>query len=124
MLVIAVASMAVREPMANEISFLYPLSAHLHDRLRVRATKERGHIISFVVQYEALIAEQWHPIVRDDTSHGVAHKDTLHPDGREDKQPLPFPGDNIAFTFAIQDLKASWRWYRGGYERDMHHDQG
>ncbi len=49
--------------MANEISFLVPLSPQLQDRLRVRATKERGIVISFVVQYEALIADQWHPIV-------------------------------------------------------------
>jgi hypothetical protein len=110
--------------MANEISFLYSLSTQLQDRLRVRATKEGGRIIRFVVQYEALIAGQWHPIVRYDTSHGFAHKDTLHPDGREDKQPLPFPSYNVAFTFAVQDLKASWHWYRTGYEREMYHDSG
>lgn len=80
--------------MANEINFLVPLSPQLQDRLRVRATKERGFIISFVVQYEALIAGQWYPIVRYDTSHGFSHKDTLHPSGREDKQPLPFPTYN------------------------------
>ena len=110
--------------MANEISFLIPLSPQLQDRLRVRATQERGIVISFVVQYEALIADQWHAIVRYDTSHGFSHKDTMHPDGREDKQPLPLPTYNITFTFAIQDLKASWRWYREGYEREMQHDPG
>lgn len=110
--------------MPNEISFLYSLSPQLLDRLRVRATKERGDISSFVVQYEAIIADQWHPIVRYDTSHGFSHKDTLHFDGREDKQPLPFPSYNIAFTFAIQDLKASWHWYRVGFEREIQDDQG
>lgn len=107
--------------MANEINFLYPLSPQLQDRLRVRAIKEQGNITSFVVQYEALIADQWRPIVRYDTSHGFFHKDTLHPDGREDKQPLPFP-NKVAFTFAIQDLKATWRWYRAGYEKEIRHD--
>jgi hypothetical protein len=110
--------------MANEIGFLYPLSPELRDRLRVRATKEYGSISSFVVQYEALLEDQWHPIVRYDTSHGFSHKDTLHPDGREDKQPLAFPSYNIAFTFAIQDLKASWQWYRTGHEREIADDPG
>jgi hypothetical protein len=110
--------------MANEISFLIPLSPQLQDRLRVRATKEGGIVISFVVQYEALIAAQWHPIVRYDTSYGFSHKVTMHPDGREDKQPLALPTYNITFTFAIEDLKASCRWYREGYERGIQHDPG
>jgi len=37
----------------------------------------------------------------------------------QEKQPLYFPDLNIAFTFAIQDLKISWRWYRMAYEKEM-----
>lgn len=103
----------------NEIEFVYPLSVDLEDRLRVKATKIRGKIVSFVVQYEALIQQRWRAIVRYDTAHRFAHKDILHPDGSVDKQPLDFPSLNLAFTFAIQDLKSLWRWYRYGYEKEL-----
>ena len=103
----------------NEIEFLYPLSPELEDRLRVKATKIRGRVVSFVVQYEAFIQGQWRAIVRYDNAHRFAHKDILHPDGSADKQPLDFASLNLAFTFAIQDLKSLWRWYRYGYEKEM-----
>ena len=102
----------------NEIEFVYPLSLDLEDRLRIRATKTRGRIVSFVVQYEALIQGEWKAIVRYDTAHRFAHKDILHPDGSADKQPINFPNLNLAFTFAVQDLKSLWRWYRYGYEKN------
>ena len=103
----------------NEIDFVYPLSPDLEDRLRVQATKIRGKIVSFVVQYEALIQGKWRAIVRYDTAHRFAHKDILHPDRSVDKQPLNFPSLNLAFTFAIQDLKSLWPWYRYGYEKEL-----
>jgi len=103
----------------NEIEFVYPLSLDLEDRLRIRATKTRGRIVSFVVQYEALIQGEWKPIVRYDSAHRFAHKDILHSDGSADKQPLNFPNLNLAFTFAVQDLKSLWRWYRYGYEKEL-----
>jgi hypothetical protein len=103
----------------NEIEFVYPLSPELEDRLRVRATKTRGRVVSFAVQYEALIEGQWRAIVRYDTAHRFAHKDILHPNGSVDKQPLDFPSLTLAFTFAIQDLKSLWRWYRYGYEKEL-----
>jgi hypothetical protein len=49
---------AVRGLMANDISFLYPLSPELQDRLSVRATKKQWNISNVVVQYEALIANR------------------------------------------------------------------
>lgn len=33
----------------NEIEFVYPLSSDQEDRLRIRAAKFRGRIVSFVV---------------------------------------------------------------------------
>jgi hypothetical protein len=72
-----------------------------------------------VAQYEALIRDEWRPIVRYDTSHGFAHKDIIHYDGDQEKPPLCFPDLSIAFTFAIQDLKISWRWYRIAYTKEM-----
>ena len=39
--------------------------------------------------------------------------------GDQEKQPLYFPDFNIAFTYAIQELKILWRWYRMAYEKEM-----
>jgi len=105
--------------MRKEISFIYSLSPDLRDRLRVHATKEKGKITGFIVQYEVLTKGNWHPIVRYDTSHGFTHRDIIHYDGRKEKQPLYFPNYDLAFTFAVQDLKSLWRWYRTGFEREM-----
>ncbi len=105
--------------MKKDISFLYPLSSDLDDRLRVMAAKKKGGISNFVVQYEAMIKGEWHEIVRYDTRHGFAHKDIIHADGKKDKQPLYFPNYNLAFTFAINDIKTLWRWYRYGYEKEV-----
>jgi len=105
--------------MGKDISFIYSLSPELGDRLRVNAKKDRDKITGFVVQYEALIKNKWYPIVRYDTSHGFAHRDIIHYNGRKEKQPLYFLDFNLAFTFAIQDLKSLWRWYRIGFEREV-----
>jgi hypothetical protein len=101
------------------MEFFFPLSEELEDRLRVDAKKQKGKIVRFVVQYEALIKNEWRAIVRYDTSHGFAHKDIIHSSGEADKQPLHFQDFNMAFTFAIQDLKTSWKWYRMAYEREI-----
>lgn len=94
------------------------MSEELEDRLRVSALKRRGEIVKFVVQYEALIESEWRPIIRYDTSHGFAHKDIIHYNGEQEKQPLYFPNLNMALTFAIQELKISWRWYRMAFEEE------
>lgn len=38
----------------NEIEYELFLSSDMKDRLRVRALKDKGEILQFVVQYEAL----------------------------------------------------------------------
>lgn len=103
----------------GEVEFIFRLSEENEDRMRVEAVKEKGIILSFVVQYEALINKRWRPVIRYDTSHGFAHKDILHPNGKKDKQPLFFHDFNTAFTFAVDDLKTTWRWYRHGYEMEI-----
>ncbi|MBI5191288.1 MAG: hypothetical protein HZA22_11545 [Nitrospirae bacterium] len=105
--------------MSPEFEFLNSLSEEGGDRIRVEAFKERGYIAGFVVQYEAFIKGRWRVVVRYDTHHGFAHKDILHPNGRKEKQPLPYQDYNAAFTFAVNDIKTLWRWYRHGYEMEM-----
>ncbi|MBI4685972.1 MAG: hypothetical protein HY755_12370 [Nitrospirae bacterium] len=108
----------------REIKFFFTLSDSAEDRIRINAVKDRGKILKFVVQYESLIKNKWHPIVRYDNSHGFAHKDIIHPSGLREKQPLYFQTFSAAFTFAIQDLKISWRWYRAAYEKELNNEEG
>jgi len=96
----------------NEIEFIYPLSPEVQDRLRVRATKVRGRIVSFVVQYEAFIQDRWRAVVRYDTAHGFAHRDLYNARGRSMKIHLFVRDYNQALSFAELDLKAHWRIYR------------
>jgi hypothetical protein len=90
----------------------------------VRALVVEGIVTGFVVQYEALIENEWRPVVRYDTAHGFAHRDLLHPGGDTEKQPLYLPSLNLALTFAIQDLKMLWTRYRAGYEGELRHEKG
>lgn len=101
----------------QEIEYLIYLTAESTDRLRVYAQKEKSAILEFVVQYEALILEEWQPIVRYDTAHGFTHKDIIKADGETIKQPLFFETYNLAFTYATIDLKANWKKYRENFER-------
>jgi hypothetical protein len=101
----------------HEIEYLIYLTAESTDRLRVYAQKEKGTILEFVVQYEALILGEWQPIVRYDTAHGFAHKDMMKADGGTIKQPLFFETYNLAFTYATIDLKINWKKYREDFER-------
>jgi hypothetical protein len=103
----------------QEIEYLMYLTADSTDRLRVYAQKEKGEIMEFVVQYEAMISDMWQPIVRYDTAHGFAHKDMMGPGGETKKQPLFFETYNLAFTFATIDLKANWRQYRDNFEKEI-----
>ena len=101
----------------QEIEYIFYLTSESTDRLRVFARKEKGLITEFVVQYEAMIAGQWQPIVRYDTAHGFAHKDIIRPDGQKIKQPLYFETYNLAFTYATIDIKANWKRYREEFEQ-------
>ncbi|KKK53372.1 hypothetical protein LCGC14_3095440, partial [marine sediment metagenome] len=56
----------------QEIEYILFLSSEMKDRLRVSAQKQRGEILEFTVQYEALIRDEWRPVVRYDTTHGFA----------------------------------------------------
>lgn len=106
--------------MQRTLDYVYLLSPEATDRLRVRAQRIGPDVVSFVVQYEAYLDSRWHPIVRFDTAHGFAHRDLLHPDGRVDKDPLPWETYNIALTFATHELKANWQQYRQRYAEELH----
>jgi hypothetical protein len=74
-----------------------------------------------VVQYEAAFDERWHAIVRYDTAHGFPHRDLLHPRKATEKRPMMQTTLNLAFSFAIQDIRQLWETYRAEYERELGH---
>lgn len=92
------------------VEYLAPLGTD--GRRRVRHIRVRGRVVEFLVQYEVQVAGEWYPVVRYDTAHGFAHKDTLHPARAADKEALPFTDYNLALTYAENDLRENWEKYR------------
>ncbi len=82
------------------------------DRYRHLHFQEKGKIVFFRVQYETKIDDKWHPVVRYDTAHGFAHRDLLTLSGPVKKTPLFNQDYNDALTFAENDLKSNWQYYK------------
>ncbi len=75
--------------------------------------------MSFAVQYEAFLRNEWHHVIRFDTAHGFAHRDRMYPNGEVKKVPLPYWDYNEALTFAERDIKSNWETYREQFEKEM-----
>lgn len=82
------------------------------DRYRHLHIKERGKIVFFRSQCETEINDVWHPVVRYDTAHGFAHRDLMSLKGSVKKTPLFNQDYNDALTFAENDLKSNWKYYK------------
>jgi hypothetical protein len=79
-------------------------------------------VLRFTVQLEILREGVGVPVARYDNAHGFCHRDTLHPDGTQDKTPV-FVGDvNDTFTYAIEDFRANWRSQRDRFLEEASHD--
>lgn len=99
--------------------FTKGLSPDGEDRLRIRMTVKKGKVIDVVVQYESKIKERWYPIVRYDCSHGFFHRDLLNPKGEEIKQSISIQNLRDALTYAEQDIKDRWEWYKENFKKGM-----
>ena len=89
--------------------------APLEARIRCAYQRQGKQVSRFSVQLEILHRENWQPVVRYDTAHGFCHRDTLHPDGTQDKTRV-FVGDvNETFTYAIEELRANWKAQRARF---------
>lgn len=97
----------------------YVVALGTDGRRRVCHTRIGGKVTEFVVQYEIFVQRKWHPIVRYDTSHGYAHRDLLHANGRKEKTELVFKDLNICLTYAENDLRANWRKYRKQFLKEV-----
>ena len=88
-------------------------------QVRCRYRRWKRRILGFTVQLEIFHADKWFPIVRYDNAHGFCHRDTLHPDGSQEKTRV-FAGDvNETFTYAVYELRTNWEAYRGRYLGEM-----
>ena len=81
-------------------------------RIRHRHLRIKNRIIQFSIQLEIFFGNEWSPVVRYDTAHGVAHKDLIHGDGRVDKIPIFSLDYTDTLTFAEADLISNWHLYR------------
>ena len=99
------------------VEYLAPLGTD--GRRRVRHVRLRGKVIEFLVQYEVQSAGVWYPVVRYDTAHGFAHKDTLHLARRAEKEALPFTDYNLALAYAENDLRKHWQHYREEFLKEV-----
>jgi len=86
--------------------------------LRVMFETERGQIMRFVIQLECQFTEggEWAAVVRYDTAHGFAHRDTMHPFKEAEKTKMPVQDYNEAFTMAMNDAIRERDRYRRRYE--------
>jgi hypothetical protein len=83
-----------------------------NDQIRVDFETDRGEVVALhVVQYETKIGGEWRPVARYDTAHGFFHLDLYTIQGTV-KYRIFVPELSQALTFAIDDLKASWRLYK------------
>jgi hypothetical protein len=93
--------------------FIRVAPGEAHIRCSFQRLKNR--ILRFTVQLEFRHGDDWFPVVRYDNAHGFCHRDTLHPDGSQEKTGV-FVGDlNETFTFAVEELRANWEAYRARY---------
>jgi hypothetical protein len=95
--------------------FTKELSPDGEDRLRAKINVEKG----VVVQYESRIKEKWYCIVRYDCSHGFFHRDMLNVKGEEIKQSISINNLKDALTYAEQDVRDRWEWYKERFKKGI-----
>lgn len=103
----------------GEKEFVIYLDTAQENRYRHRHVWRSGRVVEFRIQFEALIDGHWHAIVRYDTAHGHAHKDTLHPNAPETKEMYPGYSNAEVLTIGQRDILRNWASYRTGYEKEM-----
>ena len=103
--------------------FFKYLDKYSNERIRIKITVENGKVVDIVVRYETLIEGKWHAIVRYDCAHGFFHRDVLFPNGDKEKQVIEFDNLETALSYAEQDLKDRWEFYKKKYKRKLRNDK-
>ncbi len=99
----------------TETSYVIDLTLDGRNRYRHYHGLDKKRIVEFSIQYEAYIDGRWHPIVRYDSAHGLAHRDLLHPTGRKTKTSFQNWDYSQVLTFGERDLKQNWGAYKQRY---------
>ena len=99
--------------------FTKEISPDGDERLRIKIIAKKGAISDIVVQYESKITDKWQPIVRYDCSHGFFHRDILTPKGETTKQAIAIDNLKDALTYAEQDIKDRWEWYKERFKKGI-----
>ena len=99
--------------------FTKKLSPEGDNRLRIKIETAKGKVKDIVVQLETKIKDKWYPIVRYDCSHGFFHRDLLNPKGEKTKQPIAIEYLKDALTYAEQDIRDRWEWYKEKFKKGL-----
>lgn len=99
--------------------FTKKLSPEGDNRLRIKIERAKGKVTDIVVQLETKIKDKWYPIVRYDCSHGFFHRDLLNPKGEKTKQPIAIENLKDALTYAEQDIRDRWEWYKEKFKKGL-----
>jgi len=102
--------------------FLKYLDKSRNERLRVRIDTKKGKPIDIVFQYESFINNKWREIVRYDCAHGFFHRDEINPKGDPRKTQIIIEDLKLAASYAEQDLKDRWDWYKERYINKLKND--
>ena len=103
----------------NETSFIIYLDETNENRYRHWHIWDRGKVIEFVVQYEAFLSGEWHPVLRYDSAHGQPHRDHLHAYGTQTKEMYPNYSNAEVMTIGQRDIIENWPSYRATYQKEM-----
>jgi hypothetical protein len=76
-------------------------------------------IIEFRIQLEVLLDEEWYPVVRYDTAHGIPHRDILHPSGEQTKEWFEGYSVEDVLTFGQKDIMENWPIYRKRFIKEL-----
>ena len=92
----------------------YLILLNLDARCRVKFEVDKRKVIRFTVQLELFKENQRLTVVRYDTAHGTAHRDTYKADGSVSRhEALAVSEYNDALTYAIRDIRLNWdEWVR------------
>lgn len=99
--------------------FTKEISSDCDERLRIKIIAKKGIITDIVIQYESKIMDKWQAIVRYDCSHGFFHRDILTPKGETTKQAIAIENLKDALTYAEQDIKDRWEWYKERFKKGI-----
>lgn len=102
----------------SQKEFTKKLDKNGHERLRVKLTINKGKLSDLIFQYESYIDNHWREIVRYDVSHGFFHRDFISVKGEKEKIRIEIFDLKTAATFAEQDIKDKWEFYKARYLKE------